>query len=182
LINLTVFIESNHLLLKQIQQQLHALKDGKSTVFAAPIPIIGGASIGAHLRHILDFYSAFYYGLKKGHIDYDERQRDPLVENELASALQQISIVIEQLGTLRFREDRDVTIHIAVEVTTDESVSHSNIIRELQSLHSHTTHHMAIIAIALKLHNIEVDDNFGKAPSTIQYENAQKSPNQLISQ
>ena len=182
LTSLTTFLKSNQLLLEQVYRELSSLTDTQSSIFAASLPFVGGASIGAHLRHILDFYSAFYYGLKKGHIDYDDRQRNPQIEGELKTALQKILIVIEQLDSLGMQNNREVTIHAAIDVMGDDSIGHSNVIRELQSLHSHTTHHMAIIAIALKLHNIDVEDNFGKAPSTIQYENAQKSPNQPISQ
>ena len=176
--NLTSFVENNQRVLKQIYRELGVLTSSQYSIYTAPLPVVGGASIGAHLRHILDFYSCFYTGLKTGCIDYDDRQRSSKIENEIETALQQILNVIEQLESLTNYENSQVTVQSSVEVMNDQSIGQSNIIRELQSLHSHTTHHMAIIAIALKLNNIDVDKNFGKAPSTIKYESAQHLLNQ----
>ena len=41
--------------------------------------------------------------------------------------------------------------------------------RELQVLSSHTIHHFALIAMTLRLHGIEMDPDFGMAPSTLRY-------------
>ncbi len=177
--NLTTYLTSNQYLLKQIRDELENKDYNLNTIYSAPIPIIGGASIGAHLRHILDFYGAFYYGIEKGHINYDKRQRNPDIESNVASGVAQITAVIEQLATLKHAANKDVEINASVEVDSTESYGRSNLIRELQSLHSHTTHHMAIIAIVFKLNNIKIDDDFGKAPSTIQYEHSLNSCNRL---
>jgi hypothetical protein len=45
----------------------------------------------------------------------------------------------------------------------------SSIARELQSLLSHTVHHYALIAIALRLQGIEPSAEFGVAPSTLEH-------------
>lgn len=180
--NLTSFLESNQHLLEQLRLQLAVLSQNNNSIYSDAIPIIGGASIGAHLRHILDFYNAYYYGSSKGHIDYDDRQRNTKIENELAAGLEQILVVIEQLEEGHSLNNKTVTVNTAVETNRDKSIGESNLIRELQSLHSHTTHHMAIIAIVLKLNKINVDNDFGKAPSTIQYERScQNSSNSSIS-
>jgi len=187
LTNLTSFVKNNQLALLQIHRELSILAGSRYGVFSAPLPVVGGASIGAHLRHILDFYSSFCTGLKRGRIDYDDRQRSSQIENEIETALQQLLQIVEQLELLKNMENCEVTVRSAVEVTSDPSIGQSNVIRELQSLHSHTTHHMAIIAIALKLNNIDVEEDFGKAPSTIQYErtlhlNHQQLNNQQVSE
>jgi hypothetical protein len=173
--DLTSFLQNNQYLLRQIRQQLLVLPEQSRDIYSAPIPIIGGASIGAHLRHILDFYTAFYFGAKKTHIDYDDRKRELLVEQQFESGLTLLSTVIEQLESMSGEVNRSVTINAAIEVSSDQAFGQSNMIRELQSLHSHTTHHMAIIAIVLKLNEIAVDDDFGKAPSTVQYERQLKT-------
>jgi hypothetical protein len=46
----------------------------------------------------------------------------------------------------------------------------SSIGRELQALSSHTIHHFALIAITLRLHGFDVDQDFGMSPSTLRYQ------------
>ena len=198
--SLNEYLHSNQQLLTQLQKQLQSLLDnfrkgdlfdsGESELFqkqnkemaiySATIPVIGGASTGAHLRHILDFYQSFYRGAKDGHIDYDNRQRNIKIEQRIDAGLDKIRDALEQLEQLKFSENRAVSVNTAVTVKEFQSPdqpnsSSSNLIRELQFLHSHTTHHMAIIGIILQLNNIDVDENFGKAPSTIQYERQQST-------
>ena len=49
--------------------------------------------------------------------------------------------------------------------------SNNNIMisRELQVLSSHTVHHFALIAVTLRMHGVEMDPDFGMAPSTLRY-------------
>ena len=51
----------------------------------------------------------------------------------------------------------------------------STVERELQVLLSHTVHHYALIAVALRLHGLEVDPEFGVAPSTLRYWQEQRA-------
>jgi hypothetical protein len=46
----------------------------------------------------------------------------------------------------------------------------STVDRELMALITHSIHHLAIIALIVKSYGYEMDDDFGKAPSTIVYE------------
>src|SRR5688572_18430786 len=50
------------------------------------IPLCHGASIGGHLRHIIEHYQSFLRGLDAGGIDYENRARDSLIENRLEHA------------------------------------------------------------------------------------------------
>jgi hypothetical protein len=50
-----------------------------------------------------------------------------------------------------------------------EGFMESSISRELQVLSSHTVHHFALIAITLRVHGVEIDSDFGMAPSTLRY-------------
>ncbi len=54
-----------------------------------------------------------------------------------------------------------------------EQWSHSTVRRELQFLLSHTVHHFALIAVLLERFEIAVPDDFGIAPSTLKYWQAQ---------
>ncbi len=50
----------------------------------------------------------------------------------------------------------------------------SSITRELDFLLSHTIHHYAIIAVLCRLQNVEVEPDFGVAPSTLRYQSTSK--------
>ncbi len=168
--DLTRFAVANQQLLKQLQDALLNVSEINSLFYSSSVPIVGGASMGAHLRHILDFYSAFYLGAKKGKVNYDDRARNTQIENSLSAGLDQLEIAVEQLEEVAYLTNRSIEIFASIDVAESENYKTSCLARELQTLHSHTTHHMAIIAIILKLNDIDVSSDFGKAPSTIQYE------------
>jgi hypothetical protein len=45
----------------------------------------------------------------------------------------------------------------------------SSLSRELQVLSSHTIHHFALIAVTLRAHGVQMDADFGMAPSTLRH-------------
>ena len=69
--------------------------------------------------------------------------------------------------------DLDEVLGKSIEVR--ESVHHesplaeipSTFDREIMGLISHSSHHLAIIALIAKSLSFEIDDDFGKAPSTL---------------
>jgi hypothetical protein len=127
---------------------------------------------GAHFRHILEFYRSFIDGLESLQIDYDARQRDQAIEQNRAAASAAIRNVIhffERSDSLRKESTVWVRMEDADPRDLDTSFMESSISRELQVLSSHTIHHFAIIAITLRFHGIEIDPEFGMAPSTLRY-------------
>lgn len=127
---------------------------------------------GAHLRHIVEFYQCFLEGLKSSHIDYDARRRDEAIESSRDAASAAIRAVIRALGVGRdLREQRTIWVRMEDAETSGvrESFMESSINRELQVLSSHTVHHFALIAMTLRMHGVEMDPDFGMAPSTLRY-------------
>jgi|ERR1051326_3933775 hypothetical protein len=127
--------------------------------------------VGAHLRHILEFYRRFLEGLADSHIDYDSRRRDPLIERSREHAAAAIRAVIHALETSKeLRQERIIWVRMEdCDEEIREPYMESSISRELQVLSSHTIHHFALIAMTLRLHGIEMDRDFGVAPSTLRY-------------
>jgi hypothetical protein len=122
---------------------------------------------GAHLRHILEFYQCFLEGLTSLHIDYDARRRDRAIEVSRAAAAATIRAImraIESSPDLR----GDATVWVREE--DGEHFLESSINRELGVLSSHTIHHFALIALTLRLHGVQMDPDFGMAPSTLSYQ------------
>lgn len=127
----------------------------------------GTSGIGGHFRHNLDFTGAFLNGIKTGKIDYNRRERDIRVEENRFYAIKRFESVIAEIrhlpanildGAVSIRSELDLTIwHV------------SNAMRELEFLHSHTVHHHALIVEKLKLFGVNAPENFGVAPSTLEF-------------
>jgi hypothetical protein len=127
---------------------------------------------GAHLRHIVEFYQCFLEGLQSSHIDYDARRRDEAIESSRGAASAAIRTIIRTLETsVELRGERIIWVRMEDAAASDvrESFMESSISRELQVLSSHTVHHFALIAMTLRMHGVEMDPDFGMAPSTLRY-------------
>ncbi|MEE8525275.1 MAG: DinB family protein [Thermoanaerobaculia bacterium] len=139
-------------------------------------PALGGrASAGAHLRHVVDYYKCFLGGLAGRRIDYDARQRDPDIESSTEVAGASIAEIVAGLEKLA-AADAGTAVEVKVDAAAAQGSglvwSRSSVGRELQFLLSHTVHHYALIAMTLRSAAIELGDEFGVAPSTIEYRRA----------
>ncbi len=139
-------------------------------VYAAKSPISPGGSIGSHLRHILEFYQNFLAGIETGQIDYNLRNRHSLTERNREFAIERIESIIDRLRSLSVSNE-NATLIVTME---DDGLSipaagRSSLLRELDFLQSHTVHHYSLVAILLRLHEIDPGEGFGVAPSTMNY-------------
>jgi hypothetical protein len=130
------------------------------------------SGIGSHFRHCVDFYNCFLSSVGSGRINYDLRARNELVERDPELAALELQAIID--GLLRFSfADGYAELLVVLEGATRPHNSpcwtRSSIARELQSLLSHTVHHYALIAMALRLQGIEPAAEFGVAPSTLEH-------------
>jgi hypothetical protein len=127
--------------------------------------------MGSHLRHVMEFYECFLDGLATSQIDYDARKHDPSIESDRNKAADQISLIIFRLQAASWvPSDRAVAVRMdncARDIYVNSSVG-----RELQALTSHTIHHFALIAVALRLHGVELEHSFGMSPSTLRFQSA----------
>ncbi len=133
----------------------------------------GQSGVGAHLRHVIDCFRCFQRGLADGRVDYDSRQRDPLLEQDRKiadGALAEISQALNNLGA----DDAARRLEVKVDtVAWEDPALHwhvSSLGRELQFLLSHTVHHYALIALLLRQQGFEPGADFGVAPSTLEFQ------------
>ncbi|MEN7341473.1 MAG: DinB family protein [Pseudomonadota bacterium] len=129
------------------------------------------SGIGAHVRHILDHYDAFFAGLNSGEINYDKRERDTETQYSTKKALQRIESTREQLAALS-HEGLLAPIMVVMDCGSRASTClsvPSTGLREMQFLVSHTVHHDALIAAAAKALGLRLHEGFGVAPSTLRY-------------
>ena len=129
------------------------------------------ASVGQHIRHIVDHYMQFFLGLPEWRIDYDRRQRDPECEVNRAAALRKLG----ELCVLLAQLVAELGPHrVAVRVDTggetpEADWSESTVKRELLFLQSHDVHHFAVLDVMLRSRGITPPAGFGVAPSTLRY-------------
>lgn len=142
------------------------INDIRDDVFVATTPLSPRGSIGAHFRHILDSYDCFLTGFAQLRIDYNRRERDPSLERKRSHALQRIEQTVRRLERLRLTE---MTQHVLVSMENNSLWTRSSVLRELDYLLSHTIHHYSLIAMLLRIHEINPGEEFGIAPSTLNH-------------
>jgi uncharacterized damage-inducible protein DinB len=154
-----------------IRQGITLLQQLGQERYGSRVPLCYNASVGGHLRHIIEHYQSFLRGLIDGEIDYEKRARDPLVENDPAYATDILESISEQLdegsGLLT---NNGLTLCAE---TTPGIATATSVLRELEFLLSHTIHHYALVAVLARLQGHEPEASFGIAPSTLKFQRSQ---------
>lgn len=132
--------------------------------YTNPCEALSNATIGQHTRHIIELYQCLIEGYAAGNINYDDRKRNPLYENDIPAA---IGIIREIQKNLE-QPDKELNIFCG---TDENSVCiESNYYREVLYNLEHCIHHQALIKVGLlSIKDINIADGFGVAPSTLQY-------------
>ncbi|MTI13728.1 DinB family protein [Sansalvadorimonas verongulae] len=152
--------------LLEIKSQL----SGLSSSLYTRKPQYTGGSIGVHVRHIIEHYHMLFDGLPGGMICYDNRVRNSLLEQSSAAVLSALAGIVSRLQALIGEKNHSLTLKAVVSGCSDEQLStQTTLVRELMFIHSHTLHHQAIIAMILKAESVDISDNFGVAPATLQF-------------
>ena len=129
------------------------------------------ASIGQHYRHVLEHFQSLMWGLKPGEINYDARERNARMENEVAYA----SIVTcELLRAFKRMSQETLEGNCAVIASVGYGSSRpsrleSNVGREVAYCAGHAIHHYAIIRLICSEVGVAISDEFGFAPSTLKH-------------
>ncbi len=141
-------------------------------VYTADATTIRGGTIGKHVRHALDHFAAALGGTANpAPIDYDHRARNVPMETERASALATIRAIQAQIGALdEAAMASPVRIRVMLASDGSEAVLPSTLVRELAFATHHAIHHNAMMKTIAAEFGLEVGDQFGKAPSTLNFE------------
>ncbi len=153
--------------LRLLEQGLDLLGDLDDDQYAQRVPALN-SSIRGHVRHCVDFFDRFLEGVGAGRVDYDRRQRDERVEQERAAACAALERVGAELGAVDLSAAPQ-TLRIRLDGGDDPVWTRSSVERELVALTSHTIHHYALIAVALRGCGRAVPEGFGVAPSTLRH-------------
>ena len=131
--------------------------------------ILLNATIGQHVRHIIELFQCLEKGYDEGIVNYEKRKRDYQIETnkELAAAL--LKAVYQNIE----RPNKEIILEAEDYYDTMEIVSiPSNYYRELAYNLEHTIHHMALIRVGVnEVSSVKLPGEFGVAYSTVKYRN-----------
>jgi hypothetical protein len=148
----------------QLTDVLDQLTDSE---YIQPSRILFNATIGQHVRHIIELFQCLQNGYAEGVVNYEKRKRDYRIESDrevAASLLRKI-----------YRNLNKPNKHISLEAedyneTVETVVIPSNYYREIAYNLEHTIHHMALIRVGInEVSAITLPDEFGVAYSTIKF-------------
>lgn len=156
------------MLLKSIIQSLDELTNLLDQLsdesYSKPCQALSNSSIGEHTRHILEMFQCLEKSYDFGVLNYDNRKRNKRIEIETKFAKQ----CIFDVKTALKKENKILFLEQLIDGLTFRI--QSNYYRELLYNLEHCIHHQALIKVAvLQYENIELNENFGVARSTIEY-------------
>ncbi|MBN4069062.1 hypothetical protein JYT12_00295 [Beggiatoa alba] len=137
------------------------------------IPTGMTSTMGRHVRHVLDHYSALQVGVVNNMIDYDRRSRDSVIETDPMIATKQLNdLVVWMEDSISL--DAPLKMKTEISMNNQESCQESCVVnstlqRELIYLLNHTIHHVAYITLVLRTFGIKIDQYIGVAPATQSY-------------
>lgn len=138
--------------------------------FTQPISSLSNATIGQHVRHILELFLCLDSGYDAGIVNYENRKRDQNIETNKSFALQLMHSIDAGLN----KPDKKLVLEAGYDDLSEDVLQiETNYLRELVYNLEHTVHHMALIRVGLlELSSIELPESFGVASSTIKYRKA----------
>jgi hypothetical protein len=132
--------------------------------YCLPCHDLSNATIGEHTRHIIELFQCLENQYENGVINYDNRNRDALIQTNTVFAVSCIQAILNQI------DKPNKSLQLQQIIDGESLFIESNYYRELLYNLEHCIHHQAIIKVAIiQMATIEIDENFGVARSTIEY-------------
>jgi len=144
-------------------------------IYARPLEETGeekpSSSLGAHYRHVLDHFLCLAEGIRTGRVNYDQRRRNPQVENSVTCARLVTEALIDELGGLSAEIiPRECAVVYSVGYgDRDAEAVKSNFAREIMFCVGHAIHHFAILRLLCAGVGVRLPYEFGVAPSTLKH-------------
>jgi hypothetical protein len=129
-----------------------------------PFPELDNASIGEHMRHIIELLGLLVDNYHIGCINYDKRKRDIILQTDKKEAIK----ILEKYRSEIDKPNRSLSLTHNCFSSTE--LLETNYFRELLYNLEHSIHHQALIKVVLyRLPHIKIPNSFGIAPSTLEY-------------
>lgn len=140
---------------------LHQLTNEELTL---AYPELSNATIGEHMRHIIELIGSLLNNYEKGIINYDKRKRDVILQTNKIEAIK----ILEKYRVELDKPNKQLLLKH--NCFSDNKMLETNYFRELLYNLEHSIHHQALIKVALyRLPHIKISNSFGIAPSTLEY-------------
>jgi uncharacterized damage-inducible protein DinB len=148
----------------QLSESLHQLSDAEYT---RPSKMLFNATIGQHVRHIIELFLCLEKGYDEGVVNYGKRKRDYKIETDKRLAASLLKDIYQRLS----RPDKEMILEAEDYEDAEGTVAiSSNYYRELAYNLEHTIHHMALIRVGInEVSSVKLSDEFGVAYSTIKF-------------
>lgn len=150
-----------------IRQLVSAIGNLTTEEYGRPCKTLFNASVGQHVRHVIELHYCLFNGYETGNVNYDERKRDTRIETDRDLAIELMNKIILEID----RPDKELLLHTcSYESTAETFPVKTNYFRELIYNLEHTVHHMALIRIGInEVAILPLPEGFGVAASTIKY-------------
>ena len=144
--------------------------------YTTSVPVLGGATLGQHFRHIIDFYLSLLRDLPSGTVDYGRRERDLRLEVDIAFAKTTLLDLPGRIESLDEARPLRVRTEFSDQPGAERPEVTSSVGRELMYVYDHALHHLAILRIGVKTLRPDLvpAEKLGVAPSTLKYQRSQK--------
>jgi hypothetical protein len=153
--------------IKQLNSLAIILQQIKDEDYKLEVKTLRNSTIGKHVRHIIEFYKCLLFESENNIVNYDNRKRNLLLEQNVKYTLDYIVEITDELEKIK----SNTRLHLSSTYNGTTINTETSLFREITYNIEHTVHHLAIISIAIPIHfnYIQFSENFGYAESTIQY-------------
>ena len=147
----------------QLDESLRNLSEAQ---YRQPVKILFDATIGQHVRHIIELYICLYNGYETGVVNYDKRKRDIRIETDKDLAIELMEMITSNLDKF----NKDLLLVASYDNHAAAVPVATNYYREIIYNLEHTVHHMALVRVGIHaVSTIAIPDDFGVASSTLKY-------------
>ena len=157
--------------IKNVFAQLtHSLQQLSDEQYCRPGKALFNATIGQHVRHVIELFICLNEGYETGTVNYENRKRDTRIETDKSFACDLLEMIASNLD----KEDKNLLLEAAYDDESDDTIIvATNYYREIIYNLEHTVHHMALIRVGInEVATIDVPAGFGIASSTVKYRKA----------
>jgi len=156
--------QSVQVIFRQLENSLVQLTNEQ---YCKRIDTLSGATIGQHVRHVVEMFVCLQDGYATGTVNYDKRKRDITIESSNEVAINLMRYIISSL----FVENKELILEAGFDENSFElNQIPTNYFREIAYNLEHTIHHMALIKIGInEVSDIALPEGYGVASSTIKY-------------
>jgi hypothetical protein len=125
------------------------------------------ATIGQHVRHIIEMFICLEDGYINGTVNYEKRKRDGKIETQKEFAIALLRTIYDGLN----KENKNMVLEAAFNDEAETLIHFdTNYYREIAYNLEHAIHHMALIKVGIReVSDIEIPEGFGVASSTLKY-------------